>query len=160
MVQLEFELAYYDSIVQHFNHYTTRTPHFMFWIVFFDLQVKQLISSKTKIFVSMSSCKVEFGFLWHFEGSSSFFAEKSFRLCWYTIFFTVDIDTFLSISFSIFPKSFAVFLRLICTLCTKVSSSVRGWTCLFFEWYEDCIVSCCWYSYIIICTDEYGSFRY
>ena len=26
LVQLEFELIYYDSAVQHFNHYTTRTP--------------------------------------------------------------------------------------------------------------------------------------
>ena len=27
IVWLEFELAYYDSAVQHFNHYTTKTPH-------------------------------------------------------------------------------------------------------------------------------------
>ena len=26
MAQLEYEIAYYDSIVHRFNHYTTRTP--------------------------------------------------------------------------------------------------------------------------------------
>ena len=26
IVRLGFELAYYDSAVQHFNHYTSRTP--------------------------------------------------------------------------------------------------------------------------------------
>ena len=30
IVQLEYELAYYDSTVHHFNHYTTRTPPVLF----------------------------------------------------------------------------------------------------------------------------------
>ena len=30
--QLEFELAYYDSAVQHFNHFTTRTPPNCAWV--------------------------------------------------------------------------------------------------------------------------------
>ena len=38
IARLEYELAYYDSTVHHFNHYTTRTPLFLtckiekFWI--------------------------------------------------------------------------------------------------------------------------------
>ena len=32
IVLLEFELAYYDSTVHHFNHYTTRIPQFINWI--------------------------------------------------------------------------------------------------------------------------------
>ena len=27
LAQLEFELAYYDSAVQHFNQFTSRTPY-------------------------------------------------------------------------------------------------------------------------------------
>ena len=37
IAQLEFELAYYDSAVQCFNHYTTRTPHHRFWVVWLNL---------------------------------------------------------------------------------------------------------------------------
>ena len=33
---MEYELAYYDSEVHHFNHYTTRTPLLTFWN--FDLE--------------------------------------------------------------------------------------------------------------------------
>ena len=32
IARLEYELAYYDSAVHRFNHYTTRTPHFLqYW---------------------------------------------------------------------------------------------------------------------------------
>ena len=35
MVQLEFELAYYDPAVYRFNHYTTRTLHILCQIITF-----------------------------------------------------------------------------------------------------------------------------
>ena len=43
-----------------------------------------------------------------------------FRLCLYGTCFTVDIDTFVPVSSSIFIRSFAVVVGLICTFCTKV----------------------------------------
>ena len=52
IARLEYELAYYDSAVHHFNHYTTRTPHpslvkdyfFIFDFVLFAIMVKQCIN--------------------------------------------------------------------------------------------------------------------
>ena len=32
IVQLEYELAYYDSAVHHFNHYTTKTPLNLYYL--------------------------------------------------------------------------------------------------------------------------------
>ena len=32
IARLEYELAYYDSAVHRFNHYTTRTPPYLFEI--------------------------------------------------------------------------------------------------------------------------------
>ena len=42
--------------------------------------------------------------------------------------FTVDIDTFVPVSSSIFTWSFAVVLGLICTFCTKARSSLGDGT--------------------------------
>ena len=33
IAQLEYEHAYYDSAVRHFNHYTTRTPPQYIWLI-------------------------------------------------------------------------------------------------------------------------------
>ena len=37
MARLEYELAYYDSAVHHFNHYTTRS-----WILFYSIWSKEI----------------------------------------------------------------------------------------------------------------------
>ena len=63
-------------------------------------------------------------FLWRFWSSGFFLAERPFRLCRYRARFTVDIDTFVPVSSSIFTWSFAVVLGLICTFRTKVHSSL------------------------------------
>ena len=52
-------------------------------------------------------------FLWRFWSSGFFLAERPFRLCRYRTRLTVDIDTS-----SIFTRSFAVVLGLICTFRT------------------------------------------
>ena len=82
------------------------------------------ISTKTTIFVPMYSCKPCLAFLWWFWSSGFFLAERPFRLCRYRTCFTVDIDTFVPVSSSIFTRSFAVVLGWIFTFCTKVRSSL------------------------------------
>ena len=69
------------------------------------------------------SCEVanhSLAFLWQFWSSGFFLAERPFRLCRYKTCFTMDIDTFVPVSSSIFPRSFAAVLGLICTFRTKV----------------------------------------
>ena len=79
------------------------------------------ISPKSTFFVPMCSCKPHSGFfLWQFWSSGFFLVERPFRLCRYRTRFTVDIDTYVSVSLSIFTRSFAVVLGLICTFRTKV----------------------------------------
>ena len=63
-------------------------------------------------------------FLWRFWSSGFFLAERPFRFCRYRTRFTVTIDTFVPVSSSIFTRSFAVVLRLICIFHTKVCSSL------------------------------------
>ena len=43
IARLEYELAYYDSAVRRFNHYTTRTPPFYindFFLNFSNIQIR------------------------------------------------------------------------------------------------------------------------
>ena len=54
-------------------------------------------------------------FLWRFWSSGFFLAERLFRLCRYRTRFTLVIDTFVPVSSSIFTRSDAVVLGLICT---------------------------------------------
>ena len=83
------------------------------------------VSSNQRTFLqkvrSLSPCAVAncLAFLWLSCSSGFFLAEQPFRLCRYRTHFTVDIDTFVPISSSIFTRSFAV-LGLICTFRTKV----------------------------------------
>ena len=56
-----------------------------------------------------------------------------FRICRYRTNFTVDIDTLLPVSTSIFTRSFAVVLGLICTFLPKVRSTLVDWTQLLPE---------------------------
>jgi hypothetical protein len=71
----------------------------------------------------------------------------------------VDIDTFVPVSSSIFARSFAVILSLICTIRTKVRSSLGDRTCLLPERYNGCVVPWCLYFHTVVCTDECGTFR-
>ena len=78
----------------------------------------------------------------------------------YWTHFTVDIDTFVPVSSSIFTRSFAVVLGLICTFHTKVCSSLGDRTCLLPERYDGCVVPWCFYLHTIVCTGECGTFRH
>jgi hypothetical protein len=71
----------------------------------------------------------------------------------------VDIDTFVPVSSSIFTRSFAVVLGLICTFRTKVCSSLGDRMRLLPERYGGCVVPWCLYLRTIVCTDEGGTFR-
>ena len=71
----------------------------------------------------------------------------------------MDIDTSVPVSSSIFSRSFAVVLGLICTFRTNVRSSLGDRTRLFPEWYDGHVVPWCLYLRTIVCTDEYGTFR-
>ena len=69
------------------------------------------------------------------------------------------IDNFVSVSSSIFTRSFAAVLGLICTFHTKVRSSIGDSTNLFPEQYDDCVVPWCLYLRTIVCTDERVTLR-
>ena len=71
----------------------------------------------------------------------------------------MDTDTFVPVFSSIFTRSFVVVLELICTFRTKVRSSLGDTTRLLPERYDGCVVPCCLYLHIIVCTDERGTFR-
>jgi hypothetical protein len=75
------------------------------------------------------------------------------------LIFTVDIDTLVPVSSSIFTRSFAAVLGLICTFRTKVHSSLGDRTRLLPERYGGCVVPCCLYLRTIVCTDERDTFR-
>ena len=72
----------------------------------------------------------------------------------------MDIDTFVPVSSSIFTRSFAVVLGLICTSQTKVRSSLGDRTRLLPEQYEGCVVPWCLFLRTIVCTDARGTFRH
>ena len=71
----------------------------------------------------------------------------------------MDIDTFVPVSSSIFTRSFAVVLGLICTFRTIVRSSLGDRTRLLPERYDGYVVPWCLYFRTIVCTDERGNFR-
>ena len=71
----------------------------------------------------------------------------------------MDIDTFVLVSSSIFTRSFAVVLGLICTFRSKVRSSLGDRTRLLPERYNGCVVPWCLLLRSIVCTDERGTFR-
>ena len=80
-------------------------------------------------------------------------------LCQYITHFTVDIDTSVPVSSSIFTSSIAVVLELICTFRTRVCSSLGDRTRLLPERYDGCVVPCGLYLCTDVCTDECGTFR-
>ena len=96
----------------------------------------------------LSPCAVanhSLAFLWWFWSSGFFLAERPIRLCRYRTSCTVDIDTFAPLSSSIFTRSFAVVLGLICTFRTKVCSSLGDRKRLLPARYDGCVVPWCLY---------------
>ena len=98
--------------------------------------------------------------IWLFHGgfgavASSLLSDLSG--CRHKSHFTVDIDTFV---FSIFTRSFAAVLGLICTFHTKVRSSLGDRMSLLPEWYDGSVVPWCLYLRTIVCTDASGTFRH
>ena len=77
------------------------------------------ISPNSMILSPFAVANRSLAFLWRFWSSGFFLAEWPFRLCRYRSCFTVDIDTFVPVSSSIFTRSFAVVLGLICTFAPK-----------------------------------------
>ena len=73
--------------------------------------------------------------------------------------FTLDVDTFVPVSSSIFTRSLAVVLGLICTFHTKVCLSLGDRRRLLPERYDGCVVPWCIYLHTIVCTNERGTFR-
>ena len=71
----------------------------------------------------------------------------------------MDIDTFVPVSSSIFTRSFAVVLGLICTFHTKVHESLGDRTRLLPERYDGCMVPWSLDVHTTVCTDERGTFR-
>ena len=61
---------------------------------------------------------------------------------------------FVPVSSSIFTRSFAVALGLICTFRTKVHSSLGDRTHFLPERYDGCVVPWCLYLHTIVCTDK------
>ena len=74
--------------------------------------------------------------------------------------FTVDKDTFVPVSSSIFTRSFDVVLGLICTFRTKVRSSLGDRMHLLPERCDGSVVQWCLYLHTNVCTDEHGTFKY
>ena len=110
----------------------------------------------------ISPCAVanrSLAFLCRFWRGGFFLTERPFRLCRYRTRFTVDIDTFVPVCSSIFTRTFAVVLGLICTFRTKVRSSLGDRTCLLPERYNGCVVPWCLYLHTIVCTDKRITFR-
>ena len=110
------------------------------------------VSSDKRTFLqkvqSLSPCAVanrRLAFLGQFWSSGFFLPERPFRLCRYRTHFTVDIDTFVPVFSSIFTRSFAVVLLLICTFHTKVRSSLGDRTPLLPERYDGSMVPWCLY---------------
>ena len=71
----------------------------------------------------------------------------------------MDIDTSVPVSSSIFTRSYAVVLELICTFRAKVRSSLGDRTRPLPERYDGCMVTWSLYLRTLVCTDERGTFR-
>ena len=147
-----FSLQASPFFLQHNNGHYDQTVVFLFH------QTREHFSKKFHLCPHVQLQKVVWLFLWRFW-SSGFLAEQPLRLYRYRTNFTVDIDTFVLVSSSIFTSSFAVVLGLIFTFRTKVRSALGDRTCLLPEWYDGCVVPWGLWLHTIVCTDERGTFR-
>ena len=133
--------------------------HYSQTVIFLFHQTRGHFSKKYDLCPHVQLQIRSLAFIWGFWSSGFFLAEWPFRSCQYRTRFAVDIDTFVPVSSSIFTRSFAVVLGLICTFHTKVCSSLGDRTRLLPERYDGCVVP--WYLYLhtIVCTDERGIVR-
>uniref|UniRef100_A0A8C7F9S8 Solute carrier family 38 member 10 n=1 Tax=Oncorhynchus kisutch TaxID=8019 RepID=A0A8C7F9S8_ONCKI len=97
--------------------------HYGQTVLFLFHQTRGHFSKKYNLCPQVQFQTVVWIFLCRFWSSGFFLAERPFRLCRYRTNFTVDIDTFVPVSSSIFTRSFAAVLGLIRTFRTKVCSS-------------------------------------
>ena len=132
--------------------------HYVQTFLFLFHQTRENVSKKYDLCPHVQ-LQTSLAFLCWFWSSGFFLPERPFRLCRYRSRFTVDIDTFVPVSSSIFTMSFALVLGLICTFCTKVRSSLGHRTSLLPERYDGCMIQWCLYLHTIVCTDERGTFR-
>ena len=117
-------------------------------MVFFVIQASFLQKVQ-----SLAPCAVAnrtLTFLWLFWSGDFFLAERPFRICWSRTRFTVDIYTFVPVSSSIFTRSIAVVLGMICTFHIKVRSSLGCRMRLLPEWYDGYVVPRCLYLPTIV----------
>ena len=134
--------------------------HYGQTVLFLFHQTRGHFSKKYDLCPHVQLQTVVWLFLRRFWSSGFFFAERPFRSCRYRTCFTVDIDTFVPVSCSIFTRSFAVVLGLICTFRTKVRSSLGDRTRLLPDRYVSCVAPWCLYLCTFVCTDERRTFRH
>ena len=84
--------------------------HYGQTVLFLFHQTRGYFSKKYDLCPHVQLQTVVWLFLWRFWSSGFFLAGQPFRLCRYRTHFTVDIDTFVPVSSSIFTRSFAVVL--------------------------------------------------
>ena len=104
--------------------------HYGQTVLFLFHQTRGHSSKKYDLCLHVQLQTVVWLFLIAVWSSGFFLAGRPFRLCRYRTHFTVDIDTVVPISSSIFTRSFAVVLGLICTFRTKVHSSLGDRTAM------------------------------
>ena len=109
----------------------------------FSLIRPQDMSPKIKVFVPVCFANCNLAFLCRFWSNGFFLAEWPFSPCQYRTRFTVDDDTLLQVSASIFTRSFAFVLGLIRTFPTKARSSLGHRTRLLPERYDGWTFPCC-----------------
>ena len=134
--------------------------HYGQTVLFLLHQTRGHFSKKYDLWPPCAVANRSLAFLWRFWSRGFFLAERPFRLCRYRTCFTVYKDNFVPVSSSIFTRSFAVVLGLICTCSTKVCLSLGDRTHLLPERYDGCVVPWCLYLRTIVCTDERGTFRH
>ena len=89
--------------------------HYGQTVLFLSQRTRGQFSKKYDLCPHVQLQSVVWLFSWQFWSSGFYLAERPFRLCRYRTHFTVDIDTFVSVSSSIFTRSFAVVLGVIFT---------------------------------------------
>ena len=102
IARLEYELAYYDSAVHHFNHYTTGTPVYSLVMVISDS-----VSCWSFIFTLLTFTKTNFPF---WDASSS--VNDTFEIL--LIFPFLNMPTNILFCFFLFFSILSIYNKLLC----------------------------------------------
>ena len=165
IAQLEYELAYYDSAVHRFNHYTTRTPHysygtFFFWVFHTNFQVVNFLkanhlrsSELFYVFMHISAVlwSVQFQFfLWFLTTRFSFLPSWEFFLVplLYPVFLTFSRSFLSSLARSQVLSIFLFFSFISVLLFAEMAKS-SFWQLIVFSYLL-------WLSHILDRTIWYG----